>query len=377
MITPSMMADRKLQPQPDDVPRSDAGPFVGTAGRVRVHERRRQSRSGVLHERDRAESALELQDRGIRRPAVAVSRRDGHRPELSLHQSVRGRRTRRTGTARGCGARPRSHWGSRVTNAPPGTPYPGYFQSGGTFDLSLSVTKVIGRHTVKAGYYYQYELHNRNGGSGNWNGSLSFAQDTVGLNPFDTSFGFANAAIGTFSSYTQVSKYLAGKFIYHQNDFYMQDNWKVNGRLTLDYGVRFVNQRPVPRRTAAAGQLPRGPLAGAGVARCSTRPAARTACIPCSGTNRQAMNPMTGQFLGPNSAIAIGTHRAELRQHDQWAHRRRRGHLRATAMSGRRLRPRRDSAWRTTWTAGSASSFAAVPGCTTIGPARTRPARTT
>src|SRR5262249_8657059 len=28
---------------------------------------------------------------------------------------------------------------------------------------------------------------------------------------------------------------------------------------------------------------------------------------PCSGTNRQAMNPLTGQFLGPNSTAAIGT----------------------------------------------------------------------
>src|SRR6185503_877160 len=29
--------------------------------------------------------------------------------------------------------------------------------------------------------------------------------------------------------------------------------------------------------------------------------------FPCSGTNRQAMNPLTGQFLGPASAAAIGT----------------------------------------------------------------------
>mgnify|MGYP003335654738 CR=1 FL=1 len=28
---------------------------------------------------------------------------------------------------------------------------------------------------------------------------------------------------------------------------------------------------------------------------------------PCSGTNRQAQNPLTGAFLGPNSALAIGT----------------------------------------------------------------------
>ena len=73
-------------------------------------------------------------------------------------------------------------WGSRVANAPPGTPWPGFFQAGGTWDLSLSLTRVAGRHTLKAGYYYQSELHFLNGGSGNWNGSLSFAQDPVGTN---------------------------------------------------------------------------------------------------------------------------------------------------------------------------------------------------
>ena len=28
---------------------------------------------------------------------------------------------------------------------------------------------------------------------------------------------------------------------------------------------------------------------------------------PCTGTNRQAMNPLTGQFLGPNTAVNVGT----------------------------------------------------------------------
>ena len=32
--------------------------------------------------------------------------------------------------------------------------------------------------------------------------------------------------------------------LYNQTEFYVQDNWKVNSRLTLDYGMRFVNQQP-------------------------------------------------------------------------------------------------------------------------------------
>ena len=63
-------------------------------------------------------------------------------------------------------------------------------------------------------------------------------------NPFDTSFGFANAAIGTFSSFAQASRYVEGTFTYNNTEFYVQDNWKASNQLTLDYGVRFVHAQP-------------------------------------------------------------------------------------------------------------------------------------
>ncbi|MEO8075827.1 MAG: hypothetical protein ABI818_05820 [Acidobacteriota bacterium] len=119
-------------------------------------------------------------------------------------------------------------------------------------------------------------------------------------------FGFANAATGAFSSYSQISKFLEGKFIYNQNDFYVQDNWKVNRKLTLDYGVRFVNQQPYyDARKQASNFLPETWASSSApllyVAGCAN------GVSPCAGANRQAMNPVTGQFLGTNSSIAIGT----------------------------------------------------------------------
>ena len=73
-------------------------------------------------------------------------------------------------------------------------------------------------------------------------GQLNFGNDSN--NPLDSGFGFANAALGIFSSYAQINALFEGNFIYDSHEFYIQDNWKVNNRLTLDYGMRFTHQGP-------------------------------------------------------------------------------------------------------------------------------------
>ena len=73
-------------------------------------------------------------------------------------------------------------------------------------------------------------------------GYVDFGNDTN--NALDTGFGFANAATGVFTQYLQQSKLIEGSMIYNNTEFYLQDNWKVNDRLTLDYGVRFTRQQP-------------------------------------------------------------------------------------------------------------------------------------
>ena len=103
----------------------------------------------------------------------------------------------------------------------------------------------MGRHTLKMGFYITHSLKRENNVIGGDNfGTINFANDTVGVNPFDTSFGFANAAIGSFSSFTQASTYHEGTFNYNNIEGYIQDNWRVNNKLTMDYGVRFVHAQP-------------------------------------------------------------------------------------------------------------------------------------
>jgi hypothetical protein len=208
---------------------------------------------------------------------------------------------------------PSFSWGNRInsTYAPPNFPFPGYLNINTTYDLSMSLTKVKGTHTIKGGYYfnrgYKGENFNPSGGGGTATspfGLLSFANDTPGVNPYDTSFGFANAAVGSFSSYVQTSRYTEGKYLNVNDEFYLQDNWKFNHRLTLDYGIRIVHMSPEKdgfsqasnflANTYKIGQAPLLYQAGC------------VGASPCSGSNRQALNPATGQLLGPTSSFLIG-----------------------------------------------------------------------
>jgi hypothetical protein len=191
-------------------------------------------------------------------------------------------------------------WGSRIANAPPNTPFPGYLNVNKTNDISISVTKVTGRHTLKAGFYntHSFKAQQRQG----WAGTITFSNDTS--NPLDSQYGFANAALGVFSSYNQFSRYVEGSFVYDNREGFIQDNWKVTNKLALDYGIRFVHQTPQYDELGQAsnflpnkwvqGQAPVLYLAGC-------------AANPCTGANRQALDPRTNTLLGPNTAPAIGT----------------------------------------------------------------------
>jgi hypothetical protein len=199
---------------------------------------------------------------------------------------------------------PAFQWGGRVANAantPPNNVYPGFADYSAVKDLAVSVTKVFGRHTIKTGYYKQTAAKRQN--QGNPFGTLNFGNDAN--NPLDSGYGYANAALGIFTSYAQASRFVEGQYTYTNDEAYIQDNWKITNRLTLDYGMRFVHQEPQYETTSQASNfLPEEYLRSQApllyVAGCAN------GVYPCSGTNRQAMNPATGQFLGPNSTLAIG-----------------------------------------------------------------------
>lgn len=104
-----------------------------------------------------------------------------------------------------------------------------------TLEWVDNISKVYNTHLLKGGFYLHRNRKNQSAYALT-GGSYSFGDSTS--NPYDTGFGFANAAIGTFGSFTQANKYVTGQYRYTNAEFYLQDTWKIKPSLTLNYGVR-------------------------------------------------------------------------------------------------------------------------------------------
>ena len=142
---------------------------------------------------------------------------------------------------------PTFSWGSRISGVPSATAVADAMSGvpqvnmNRSQDATVSITKVHGRHSLKAGAYWNHAYKAQGLGAAGgvtYVGVLNFGNDTN--NPLDSGFGFSNAALGVFSTYQQQSQYVEGAYVYNNFEWYAQDNWRVSSRLTLDYGVRFV-----------------------------------------------------------------------------------------------------------------------------------------
>ena len=200
------------------------------------------------------------------------------------------------------------NWGGRIGAAPPNQRYPGWLNINRTQDVAISMTKVAGRHTFKGGFYNNHSFKAQNTGV-SFQGTVDFNNDTNNL--LDSGFGYANAALGIFQRYTQAEKFVEGSMKYNNTEFYVQDNWKVNNRLTLDYGMRFTHQQPqYDQFNQTSNFFPdmwsssNAPVLY--VAGCTS------GATVCSGADRNAKDPRNGQIILPpagaaNTSVLIGT----------------------------------------------------------------------
>jgi hypothetical protein len=190
--------------------------------------------------------------------------------------------------------------------------FPGFLNINRTQDVAGSITKIWGHHTIKAGAYNNHSYKAQNTGAGGV-ANLSFQPfvdfGNSSSNPIDSGFGFSNALTGVFTQYLQQSAFIEGSMLYNNTEGYVQDNWKVNSRLTLDYGVRLTHQQP---QYDQFGQMSNffpnkwSPSAAPTL----YVPGCSNGAPTCSGNNLNAMDPRNGSFIIPpsgNSQSLIGT----------------------------------------------------------------------
>jgi hypothetical protein len=108
-------------------------------------------------------------------------------------------------------------------------------------NISDNLTRIVGSHTLKTGIFLERSRKNQSS-FGNNNGYYNFGDTTA--NPFDTGFGFANAATGVYQTMDQAVNYINGEYRYWNVEGFVQDTWKVTPRLTLDYGFRIAWYQP-------------------------------------------------------------------------------------------------------------------------------------
>jgi hypothetical protein len=174
-----------------------------------------------------------------------------------------------------------------------------FFGTNNIWNYSDNISWVKGNHNMKAGLYFEYTTRNAARAAA-FNGTFSFDRNVN--NPQDANHPFANALIGSVNAYTEANNKLDGHARYRNIEWFVQDNWKVTRRFTVDAGLRFYYIEP----TYSEGDSL--VFFDPTLYDASKQPVLMTPhCItanPCSGTNRVARNPITGAIA---PSVKIGT----------------------------------------------------------------------
>ena len=126
---------------------------------------------------------------------------------------------------------------------------PGGFEDGGPSaglyadkwmpSLSDTVTKVLATHTIKAGFFWEW-IRNSQPANNDTNGDLQVYSGGA------TTFGneYADLVTGNLYDYTESSFNRVNDIAYNTYEAFVQDDWKVTQRLTVNFGMRFTHFQP-------------------------------------------------------------------------------------------------------------------------------------
>jgi outer membrane receptor protein involved in Fe transport len=101
-----------------------------------------------------------------------------------------------------------------------------------TWELIDNVSWTRGRHTLKFGGAIDKENKSQNQSVPNNNGTFTFNSQITGD-------ALADMLTGNAFQYTENSNHVFGKSRWENWSLYIQDQWRVTGKLTLNYGLRY------------------------------------------------------------------------------------------------------------------------------------------
>ncbi len=107
------------------------------------------------------------------------------------------------------------------------------------FSLKEGLTKIVGNHNVKMGALFMRSRKNQDNPPA-INGQFTF---TNGRQP-SSGQALADALLGNFQSYTESPSVREGWYRFTQIEPYIQDDWKVRRRLTVNVGLRWSYMQP-------------------------------------------------------------------------------------------------------------------------------------
>jgi hypothetical protein len=116
---------------------------------------------------------------------------------------------------------------------------------GKTYAWTDNLTHVIGAHTLKTGIYFNW---NDNGQQPGWSDALNINFGASANNPNDTGNTFANMLLGNYTNVNQTRGIYYGAFRFFTTEAFLQDSWKVNRKVTLEYGMRWAYEGPTYTR---------------------------------------------------------------------------------------------------------------------------------
>ena len=166
--------------------------------------------------------------------------------------------------------------------------------------FSDSLTWVKSGHTVKAGIYIERNRKLQPGDI-SYTGNYSFGQNNS--NPLDSGNGYSNALLGNFSQYSEKTGHFVYDVYYWNIEWYVQDDWKITKRLTLNYGARFYNATPQIDKNTEFAYFDPSKFSLSAVPRIY-EPFCTGGVNPCSGNTRVGRDPGTGTIV-PAALIGL------------------------------------------------------------------------